>query len=200
MLLSALLLLPIVTSAQVSPAVLPIPAVTHADHILGPETASISVIEYADLECPYCAMHERTMQELLQKHLKDVRLVFRHFPLSFHPDSLPAMRSAECVASLKGNDAFWQYIDDVFENGVQGGGYIKAARALDINDSQLQTCLNDATQIRSARAILRMERRLQSTFSGTPTTFIVNQRTGTYRMLVGAQPMENFEEAIAELK
>lgn len=196
--LLALLFLPLFARAQVTPDRLPIPTIQATDHVTGSPTASITVIEYADLECPFCAIQQKTMQSLLQEYPKDVRLVFRHFPLSFHADAIPAMRTSECVASLKGNAAFWKYVDAVFENGVENGNYLKEAQSLGVNDATLKTCMNGPVQLRVSRLLARQERRLQDVISGTPTSFVIN-KTNRFQMITGAEPLSSFEDAVASL-
>ena len=90
--------------------------VTSDDHIRGSENAKFTVIEYSDLECPFCKIFHYTMQDLMAGGKYDVKWVFRHLPLeNLHAKAITEAVAAECAANLGGDDAFWQYIDTVFE-------------------------------------------------------------------------------------
>lgn len=89
-----------------------ISAYTKGEHLMGNENASIMVIEYSDLECPYCKRFGNTMKEVVAESNGEISWVYRHWVV--HPNALPKAGASECVANLKGNDAFWKYIDLVF--------------------------------------------------------------------------------------
>lgn len=90
-----------------------IPAVTIEDHIIGSIDAPVVIVEYSDLECPYCKRFNGVMKEIVAESNGQVAWVYRHWVV--HPGALPKAGAAECVAKLKGNDAFWKYVDLVFE-------------------------------------------------------------------------------------
>jgi len=89
-----------------------IPLYEEGEHILGNPDASVVVIEYSDLECPYCKRFGGTMKEIVAESNGSVAWVYRHWIV--HQTALPKSAASECVAKLKGNEAFWQYIDLVF--------------------------------------------------------------------------------------
>jgi len=70
------------------------------------------IIEYSDLECPYCKRLNGTMKEIIAESNGQVAWVYRHWIV--HPNALPKAGAAECVAKLNGNDAFWKYVDLIF--------------------------------------------------------------------------------------
>lgn len=82
------------------------------DHILGNPDAQIVIIEYSDLECPYCKKFGETMKEMVTESNGNIAWVYRHWVV--HQNALPKAGASECVAKIKGNDAFWKYIDLVF--------------------------------------------------------------------------------------
>ncbi|MFA6089656.1 MAG: thioredoxin domain-containing protein [Candidatus Woesearchaeota archaeon] len=82
------------------------------DHILGNPDAPIVVVEYSDLECPYCKKFSASMKEIVSESNGNVAWIYRHWVV--HQGALPKAGAAECVAKLKGNEAFWKYIDLVF--------------------------------------------------------------------------------------
>jgi len=88
--------------------------VSHADHILGPETAKITLVEYGDFECPDCGQACPAVK-ILRRHFGErMRFVFRHFPLrQVHPRAELAAESAETAGA---QNKFWTMHDLLFEN------------------------------------------------------------------------------------
>ncbi len=93
-----------------------IPAITAEDHIIGNTNAPIVIVEYSDLECPFCKRFGTTMKEIVAESNGQVAWVYRHWIVHVQPgqNALPKAAASECVTKLKGNDAFWKYIDLVF--------------------------------------------------------------------------------------
>ena len=79
----------------------------------GRADASVSIVEYSDFQCPYCAQVQPLLMQLLEKYPRDVKLVFKHFPLSFHAAAKPAT-----IASLAAQEQgkFWEMHDVLFAN------------------------------------------------------------------------------------
>jgi protein-disulfide isomerase len=84
------------------------------DHVLGPDHAPVSVIEYGDFECPNCKQAAPAVKLLLQSFPQRVRFAFRHFPLEgLHPHALAAAEAAECAGA---QGKFWEMHDLLFAN------------------------------------------------------------------------------------
>ncbi|HLP86433.1 MAG TPA: thioredoxin domain-containing protein [Candidatus Paceibacterota bacterium] len=77
------------------------------DHIMGNANAPIKIIEYSDYECPYCKMIHSSFEKIVSESNGNVSWVYRHWPI--HQNSFEKLVAAECVAKIKGNDAFWEY-------------------------------------------------------------------------------------------
>jgi protein-disulfide isomerase len=89
-------------------------AVSEADHVLGPSSARVTLVEYGDFECPNCKQAAPAVKLLLQRFPGRVRFVYRHFPLEgVHPHALHAALAAEAAG---GQGKFWQMHDLLFEN------------------------------------------------------------------------------------
>jgi cyclophilin family peptidyl-prolyl cis-trans isomerase/protein-disulfide isomerase len=87
----------------------PVPAVRSTDWTLGPADALVTVVEYADVQCPPCAGTAPILRQLQNKYPQDVRLVFRHFPLdSLHPLARIAGQAAEAAGA---QDKFWEMLE-----------------------------------------------------------------------------------------
>lgn len=124
--------------------------VSASEHLLGSAQAPLTVIEYSDLECPYCKAFHRASQTLNDKYATSSQLafVFRHFPLNIHPKATSEAAAAECAATLGGNDKFWQYLDQVFavtpsNNGLDLTLLPTLATKLGIDETKFNACLND---------------------------------------------------------
>lgn len=87
-------------------------AVTAEDHIIGNIDAPIIIVEYSDYECPYCKNFQATLKKMTTESNGNIAWVYRHWPI--HANSFEKLVAAECVAKIKGNDAFWKYSDLLF--------------------------------------------------------------------------------------
>ena len=90
------------------------PPVSDSDWILGPEDAALTILEYSELQCPYCAQFEPIANQLQQNYPDDVRLVFRHFPLNIHDKSLLAAQAIEAAGKQEYNK-FFELKNRIFE-------------------------------------------------------------------------------------
>jgi len=110
----------------------------------GLATAPVTIIEFSDFECPFCArFYSQTLNQIEEKYIKTgkVRLVYRDYPLSFHPSAQKAAEGAEC-ADEQGK--FWEMHDKIFENQqAMGVSDLKRyAQEFGLNTSQFNDCLD----------------------------------------------------------
>ncbi len=83
----------------------------------GSASALVTVVEFGDYQCPFCARVNPTIERLLEVYGTDqVRFVWKHLPLSFHEHARPAAEMAVAVMKLDGNDAFWRFHRRAFES------------------------------------------------------------------------------------
>lgn len=78
----------------------------------GPNDAIVTVIEFADYQCPYCARARQPLEDAMAKREKEVRLIYKHFPLPGHRLALPAAKAAWAAHQ---QDKFWEMHKDLFE-------------------------------------------------------------------------------------
>ena len=122
----------------------------------GNKQAPITVVEFSDFQCPYCAKASTNMKNLIKQHKGKVRVVYKHFPLSFHPFARPAAEHFEAIAliSHKKAEAFHDSIFDNFSNY----GRIKSkkeitkklnalVKKLNLNPADVNKNLKDAKKI-----------------------------------------------------
>ena len=94
-----------------------VPTVTADDHILGDPNAPIKIVEYTDIECPFCKQFHATMEQIMATYGKQgqVAWVVRNFPLAqLHPNAPKMAEAAECIAHTLGNAAYFSFLDSVF--------------------------------------------------------------------------------------
>jgi protein-disulfide isomerase len=90
---------------------------TNVDHIRGPNTAKVTLVEYSDFQCPACGQYEPILRDLASSYPNDLRIVYRHFPLTgLHPNAYPAAIASE-AASKQGK--FWEMHDMLFDRQSQ---------------------------------------------------------------------------------
>jgi len=181
------------------------PVDSKQDHVRGKSSAEVSLIEYTDFECPFCKQFHGTPKALLDRYQGRVNWVIRNYPLPFHdPAARKEALAAECVAQLGGNDAYWKYADALFVNTKSNGGGLpedksveKLAETTGVKSAALVTCMNDGSVVK------RVEQDIAdgnaAGVSGTPTTVVRNNRTGTSEAVVGALPSGGLEPAIERM-
>lgn len=163
----------------------------------GGKDAKVKIVEFSDLECPFCArFYSETLPQLISDYINsgDVSLEYRHFPLSFHPQAKPLAIASEC-ANEQGK--FWEMHDRIFSENIAGN--IASATA-DTYKSWAADMGFDANAFNSCydagrgQDVIDADTKLGSELgvSGTPTFFING------RQLVGAQPFASFKAIIDE--
>lgn len=165
--------------------------ITKNDNVRGKFNAPITLVQYSDFECPFSGRAYPTFKKLLSDYPDKVRLVYKHFPLSFHTNAQKAAESAECAGE---QGKFWEYHDKLFEN--QSGGlsvvnFKQWAGDLNLNTNKFNNCLDSgkyASKVQADEAD-GQKRGVQ----GTPATFVNGQ------LVSGAVPYENFKTVIDQI-
>jgi protein-disulfide isomerase len=103
-----------------TPAATKMRPVSADDHILGDINSEIIIVEYSDLDCPFCKVFHSTMHQVIEKSQGKVAWVYRHYPIpQLHPNAPKKAEEAECAWEMGGNDGFWKYADKVFSTPQQ---------------------------------------------------------------------------------
>ena len=173
------------------------------DPIIGNPDAPITIIEFSDFQCPFCArFHIQTLPLILEEYIEQgkVKLVFRDFPIqSIHPNALPASVAAEC-ANEQGK--FREMHDMLFDNQSQWNKletndvlsmFSSYAFEIQLDQEIFDSCLTSGKYIEEIRKDLDDGR--DYGVSGTPGFFVGNERIG-FVELKGAQPFESFKKII----
>ncbi len=165
-------------------------AVTADDHILGNKNAKVTLIEYSDFQCPFCSRFAPVALQLVNDSQGKVALVYRNFPLeSIHPMAFKSAVAAECVASLRGNDVYWKYHTDLFNNqgALSDQMLTNTAVKLGVNKAQFETCINSKKFDAKIKATEAEGESIG--VQGTPATFVV-AADGSSELIPGALPLE----------
>ncbi|HNQ16741.1 MAG TPA: thioredoxin domain-containing protein [Candidatus Woesebacteria bacterium] len=174
------------------------PKVTKDDHILGASNPKVTLVEYSDFECPFCNRFHPTVKQIIEKYGDEVALVYRHFPLSFHPFAQKSAEASECVAKQKGSEGFWKYADYIFGEQTKGTAMsddliLKSAQEAGVNVTAFQTCLDSGEM--KEKVTENQTTGGAAGISGTPGTIIVTQ-DGPQELIPGALPFESVEPMI----
>ena len=143
------------------------------DHVRGPVAAPVTVVEYGDYECPYCAAARPVLAELVRHSPGQIRLVFRNFPLpDLHPYALTAALAAEAAAAL---GAFWPMHDFLFskQNRLRDSDLARYAESLGLAGDAV---VRDAAQPYGDKIEADFRSGVDSGVRGTPTLFINGHR------------------------
>jgi protein-disulfide isomerase len=168
--------------------------VSDSDHIRGNVNAEVTIVEYSDLECPFCKVFHGTMQQAMAAYGDKVRWVYKHFPLDqLHPKADKEAEAAECAGELGGNDVFWAYIDKIFEvtpsnNGLDLALLPVIAQDLGLDRVQFESCLASGKYAELVEAHFQEGTRLG--VNGTPGSFVNGQPVR------GAVPFETLRSII----
>lgn len=165
-------------------------SVSGDDHVRGNKDAKVTLIEYSDLQCPFCQRFHSVAKQLVDQSGGKVRWVYRSYPLSqIHPLAQKSAEASECVASLKGNDAYWNFVDAVFagQSGLSEAMLLDTGAKIGVNRSALDNCLKSGKF--TARVAATQADGDKSGVQGTPATFVM-AADGSFEVIPGALPYE----------
>lgn len=171
--------------------------ITDADHIRGNKDAKLTLVEYSDFECPFCQRYAATIDQLLKEFGADIRVVYRHFPLSFHQYAQKAAEASECAAKLGGNEVFWKFHDLYFQRTQANGTGFPQDKLADLaaeagvkNKAAFQQCLDSDEMAQKVKDQLATG--TTAGVQGTPGTIFLT-KDGRGGFINGAQSFENLK-------
>lgn len=149
---------------------------------IGPAHAPITIVEFADFQCPFCRRMEPTLKKVLAEYPQQVRLVYRQFPLSeIHPQALHASEAAVCARK---QGKFWEMHDAIFTDSAPlGTDSLRAIAArLGLDQDAFEQCVRDPEVDKAINVDLRAGEELG--VRATPTLFVNG------RLIEGGVPEE----------
>ena len=166
---------------------LAVPVDPERDHVRGPHDAPVTLVEYGDLECPYCGQAEQVIRELLADY-GDLRYVWRHLPLTdVHPHAQLAAEATEAAAA---QGKFWEMHDQLLDHqgALTAGDLMRYAGEIGLDTEQFTRDMRNHTG--AARIAEDVDSADLSGVSGTPTFFINGRRHH------GAYDIEGLSDAV----
>jgi predicted DsbA family dithiol-disulfide isomerase len=156
----------------------------------GPQDARVTIVEFADFECPFCGRMEPVFRQVLQQYPHDVRLVFRQMPLpDLHPNAMHAAQASLCAGQQR---RFWEMHDAMFANqaALDEAGITQTATRLGLEAQPFTDCLNSAPVSAAIKADTDAGNALG--VNGTPGIFVNGRFFG------GAVPYEALAAVIED--
>jgi len=166
--------------------------VTDAQPSKGPKDALVTIVEFSEFQCPFCARVLPTTKQVIDTYGDKIRIVWRNNPLAFHNNAGPAAEVAMEAYAQGGNDKFWEVHDALFANqkALSRPQLEEYAAKAGLDVEKVKKALDDGTHKKSVQADQTLAGQVGA--RGTPY-FFVNGRT-----LRGAQPFASFQKVIDE--
>ncbi len=169
------------------------------DEYRGSPDAKITVVEFSDFQCPFCKQHVMETQPALDKEFVDtgkVMWVFKHFPLSIHPQAPAGGAAAECAAD---QGKFWEMHEALFENQNEwtvsdpDPALEELAKEIGLDVDKFTACLNDG---QAAERVSSDMSEGAPFVQGTPTFIVLYNGEG--QIIPGALPLDTFKQVLQE--
>ena len=172
------------------------------DRIYGDEDARFTLLEFSDLECPYCKRFHQAPKGVVDAANGLVNWQWKHLPLPSHnPIATLEAQASECVAELEGNRAFWVFLHETFEktkgNGRGAGDLLEVAGSVGVDKDAFSECVKKGSHRERLAADQALAQRMG--VNSTPVTFVIDNHTGQQVLLRGMQRPEVIASTIQRL-
>lgn len=169
--------------------------VSEEDFIRGDKDAPVTLIEYADFSCGFCAQFQLTLKRLVDESDGQIRWVYRHLPIF----NIEAAVASSCVGRIGGEEIFWKYSDTLFANqdALKTSYYLETAKALGIDEAKYGQCIKDVALEKEIRQEFTQNKILLG-FNGTPHTVLID-KNGKKFSFTGALQYEELKSVIDSL-
>ena len=153
---------------------------------LGSSNPVVTIIEFSDFQCPFCASVQPALKQILREYGSKVKLVFKNLPLESHRNSISAARAAYCAGQ---QDRFWQFHDALFASrNFVSESFKTIAQGLGLGVEKFQSCINSPESLNAITKDIEIARRFG--IESTPS-FVIN---GT--VVSGAISFSEFQNLI----
>ncbi len=162
---------------------------------IGSDDAPIVLVEYSDFECPYCKKGYDTVNQLLERYEGKIKFVYKHLPLSFHAQALPAAQYFEAL-KLQSDKLAFAFHDKIFDNqqSLRKGEKFLKELAKQVGADMNKLAKDIKSEVVQKRIAEDQAEAAQFGIQGTPG-FVINGVP-----VKGAYPVDEFERIISELK
>ncbi|MBU1031529.1 DsbA family protein [Patescibacteria group bacterium] len=171
------------------------------DHLRGNPKAKVIMVEYSDLECPFCKQFHQTATQAMSSYKADeLAWIFRHFPLDqLHSKARKEAEAVECATDLGGNDSFWKLVDKIYgvtpsNNGLNLDDLPNLAASLGLDSTKFKTCLDSDKFTQKIEDYSQAA--LKAGIQGTPTVFLFSAKSGEFTPVPRAVFYEDLKAAI----
>lgn len=186
-----------INTEQIAQESFELEGVSEKDHIRGDiNKAEAVIIEYSDTECPFCKDFHNIALKAMDQYGEKVAWVYRHFPIdSLHKKARKEAEATECVNKIGGNDAFWSYLDMIFEATPSNDGLDESllpifAERLGLNVNEFNSCLNSGEFSDFIQE--SFDNGVKAGVRGTPYSVVIT-KDGTQIPVQGANEKRLFE-------
>jgi protein-disulfide isomerase len=164
-------------------------ATSPSDPVRGNAAAPVTIVEFSDYQCPFCARVNPSLAKVMQTYGDKVKIVFKDYPLPNHPEAPKAAEAAHCAAEQK---KYWEMHDAMFANqrALEVPALKQTARAIGLNGAAFDQCLDSGKHAATVATGAALGEKMG--VNSTPTLYING------RPLIGALPFENFKAVIDE--
>ncbi len=165
--------------------------------LYGNKDATITIVEFSDLECPFCARLDPVLRQIIDDSDGKIVWEYRHLPLSIHPNAQNAAIISECAARELGGEAFWDFAEIALSNSLNPSFLQKTAYDLGMTENSLQNCLDKG----DAEAVVNADMTVAANLGigGTPFSVIIDSQ-GKMTAVEGAQPDTYWRNILKNIK
>lgn len=162
------------------------------EFIYGNPEAEVFIVEYSDIDCPFCARVHPTLKSVVDNSNGTVAWVYRHFPIEqLHPEATRKAMATECVGRLAGNDAYWGYLDQLINQQP-----ISVHTDFGVSVATFNECMDDPQIAQNVTD--DVNRAVASGGRGTPHSIVATREYGF--AVSGAQPEAVWQQAITAIQ
>ena len=160
--------------------------------VLGKKDAKIQVVAFSDFQCPYCSRGGEVAHELQKKYGSKLVVAFKHYPLPFHQQAIPASEMSECVKKIGGDEKFWKFHDITFkkQDKMDNESLLANVKETGVDQAKVKECFDKGEFKELVKADMDYGNKLG--VRSTPTFFVNGQ------LVAGALPIEQFSEMVDE--
>jgi protein-disulfide isomerase len=175
------------------------------EHVYGPKDAEVTLVEYSDPECPFCKEFADIPENIVKKYNGKVNYVWRFFPLAMHgPKAIQESVAAECAGEQGGNAKFFSTLMTILHTTASNGQGMPGKDPIDalakkegLDMAKFKACMNGKEALDKVQASL--QEGTKAGVSGTPTSVLINNKTGQSEVNVGYAPQPAIEALVNKL-
>ncbi|HET8574787.1 MAG TPA: thioredoxin domain-containing protein [Candidatus Paceibacterota bacterium] len=176
-------------------------ALLPSDHRMGSRNAKLTIIEYGDIECPFCQQEQPILQKVMQEYGKSgkVAWVWRQFPIEvLHPGAEKKAEASECAAALGGENVFWPFLDKLMQTkeNASTDELTQAAADFGISKTDFSSCLQSGKFTAKVKSEFEQGKKLG--VNATPSLILLS-RNGEIGKVVGVHDFEFWKNLIDQM-